>query len=71
MKTKALFKPLILCTFLICLCSCQKNKTCYDEALYQAHKNDICKMDCPGVIGCDGKTYCNACIANSQGIRVK
>jgi hypothetical protein len=28
-------------------------------------------MDCPGVVGCDGKNYCNECIARTQGIRVK
>jgi hypothetical protein len=27
-----------------------------------------CTKDCPGVCGCDGKFYCNACIAHSEGI---
>ena len=51
--------------------SCNKDKSCYDEALYQKHKNDICTMDCPGVVGCDGKTYCNECIARTKGISIK
>ncbi|MBU6205839.1 MAG: hypothetical protein ACK5AS_08900 [Bacteroidota bacterium] len=51
--------------------ACKKNSSCYDEVLYQKHKNDICTMDCPGVVGCDGKTYCNECIARTKGIRLK
>lgn len=51
--------------------SCNKNKNCYDEALYQKHKNDFCTMDCPGVVGCDNETYCNECIARTKGIRLK
>ena len=52
--------------------SCSKDKSsCYSEVLYQQHKNDICTMDCPGVIGCDGKTYCNECDANRKGIKIK
>lgn len=30
-----------------------------------------CARDCPGVCGCDGKTYCNACNAQSVGVNVK
>ncbi|RYD97649.1 MAG: hypothetical protein EOP54_10220 [Sphingobacteriales bacterium] len=44
---------------------------CFDKALYEAYKDKACTMDCPGVTGCDGKTYCNACIAATKGIRVK
>ena len=51
--------------------SCKKNGECFDQQLYHLHKNDICTQDCPGVKGCDGKTYCNSCIASSQGIRVE
>lgn len=29
-----------------------------------------CDDDCPGVCGCDGKAYCNACGAHAQGIAV-
>jgi hypothetical protein len=52
--------------------SCSKSISgCYDEQLYQQHKNDICTADCPGVIGCDGKFYCNECDALRHGIRLK
>ena len=50
--------------------SCDKKAGCYDEDLYQAHKDDVCTMDCPGVTGCDGEFYCNECIALTQGISV-
>lgn len=49
--------------------SCQKNK-CYDAELENRCKNQFCTTDCPGVKGCDGKTYCNECEANRLGIRV-
>jgi hypothetical protein len=51
--------------------SCKKETECFDAELYQKHKDDICLQDCPGVVGCDGKTYCNECIARTKGIRVK
>lgn len=50
--------------------SCKKENDCYDEELYQLHKDDYCTMDCPGVKGCDGKTYCNECEANRKGIKI-
>jgi hypothetical protein len=31
---------------------------------------DGCDDDCPGVCGCDGQIYCNACIAQSNGTDV-
>lgn len=50
--------------------SCNKDN-CFDEQLYQANKDVGCLTDCPGVIGCDGKTYCNECEASRHGIRIK
>ena len=47
------------------------HSSCFDQKLYAAYKDKFCTEDCPGVIGCDGKEYCNACIAASQGIRVQ
>lgn len=44
---------------------------CYDEKLFQTHKNDYCTTDCNGVTGCDGKIYCNECEANRKGISIK
>ncbi len=51
------------------LASCKKD--CFDQALYDAHHGQICTADCPGVTGCDGKFYCNECVANSEGIAVE
>ncbi|MBK7582861.1 MAG: hypothetical protein IPI67_22035 [Myxococcales bacterium] len=31
-------------------------------------KPQACDADCPGVCGCDGKFYCNACNANAMGV---
>lgn len=52
----------------LCLFSC-KEKNCYDAEM-EANHPGFCTQDCPGVCGCDGKTYCNECIANSKGIAV-
>ena len=70
MKT---FKVIFLFTALLLSCmSCKKGKsTCYDSQLYRQHKNDICTTDCPSVIGCDDKMYCNECDAQRNGISVK
>lgn len=42
---------------------------CYDREM-EANHSGFCPQDCPQVCGCDGKTYCNECIANSHGIEV-
>lgn len=62
---------LALASLLFLLPSCKKEHACFDQELYQEFKDKGCTTDCPGVTGCDGKTYCNTCEANRQGIRVK
>ncbi len=51
--------------------SCNKSTSCYDADLAKANENVFCTQDCPGFEGCDGKTYCNACIAAGHGIGPK
>jgi len=66
------FRTIILIFSVLFVFSCKKKESsCYDEQLYQQSKNKICTADCPGVIGCDGKTYCNECEANKIGIKLK
>jgi hypothetical protein len=69
-KPAACFSILLL-TALLFITSCAKDRyDCYDEQLYQQFKDRACTADCPGVTGCDGKTYCNECEANKHGIRI-
>ena len=79
MRTIKNFSLSITTLFLLLLFSCDKEKSeekyagkdpCFDSQLYEQHKNDICPDNCPGVIGCDGKTYCNGCYALREGIKV-
>ena len=61
--------PIAIFTLVVLVfASCQD---CYDKALEEQYQAINCTQDCPGVTGCDGKEYCNECIANSQGIRVE
>ncbi|OJV55576.1 MAG: hypothetical protein BGO31_19670 [Bacteroidetes bacterium 43-16] len=58
----------------IMLTACKKDgshSSCFDKKLYEEYKDKACPENCPGVIGCDGKEYCNACIAATQGIRAQ
>lgn len=31
---------------------------------------EICPLDCPGVCGCDGRFYCNTCLAHASSVDV-
>lgn len=70
MNVKIAFS-ICISVFLTLNFSCTKNNACFDQDLYNVHKNDNCTTDCPGVKGCDGKTYCNECVANRNGIKVE
>lgn len=35
-----------------------------------APRPEVCTEDCPGVCGCDGRFYCNECIAATMGVDV-
>jgi hypothetical protein len=41
-----------------------------DETGYCEPRPDGCTEDCPGVCGCDGNDYCNACMAAAAGVDV-
>ena len=76
MKSLKLLTTLLLSITLLAIVftACSKDgshSSCFDKKLYEEMKGKYCTEDCPGVIGCDGKEYCNACIAASKGIRVK
>lgn len=71
MKRNLLLFGIVLIIFtLLTALSCESaEESCYDAQM-EANHPGICKQDCPEVCGCDGKTYCNECIANSKGIRI-
>lgn len=61
-------KSLLLLFTVLSLLACEKKSNCYDAQLEKDMKDKFCTMDCPGVIGCDGKEYCNTCLMNKAGI---
>ncbi|WP_433926254.1 hypothetical protein AB3662_25340 [Sorangium cellulosum] len=42
----------------------------FDTVGQCADRPDVCTADCPGVCGCDGQFYCNACTAQMAGVDV-
>ncbi len=57
-----------LSIFGMCLFSACSKEGCYSKLIKDQHKNDVCPTSCPGVTGCDGKKYCNACEAYKNGV---
>ena len=70
MKKYFVLTIIFLLSFILFSCKKTNETGCYSKTLQEASRNLFCTQDCPGVIGCDGKTYCNACIAATQGISV-
>ncbi len=62
--------PIVVAVLVLIVTSCRKEGTCPDPQLQKQHASDACTTDCPGVVGCDGKTYCNECVARRNGVRV-
>jgi hypothetical protein len=49
-------------------CDAEDQVACYPDAPGICKpRPDVCPADCPGVCGCNGKTYCNMCVANTAG----
>lgn len=69
MKT-LLFYSLVVMGVLISACH-KGEHACYSRQLEKEYKDKFCTADCPGVVGCDGKSYCNECEANRKGIKLK
>ena len=67
-----LISSLFLLLLFFFLISCKKDvKDCFDAELQEKSKAVRCSSECPGIVGCDGKTYCNECVAGQSGIRPK
>ncbi len=60
---------LTVAAFSACFMTACTKTNCYSASIEASHRNDVCPSLCPGVIGCDGQTYCNVCEANKKGIQ--
>ena len=67
----AISTVVLLASVIIASSSCRKTTGCYDKSLEDAYRERACTMDYPGITGCDGKFYCNECVAAQHGIRPK
>ena len=69
MKFFSFIIVLILSLFVIFSCEVSE-KECVDAQLLEMHKDTTCLGICPGVCGCDNKTYCSTCEALKRGVKV-
>jgi hypothetical protein len=70
---KIIFSLILIFSFFSCKKTVESavNPSCFDAGLKEQYKNAFCTQDCPGIIGCDDKMYCNECEAARFGIRKK
>jgi hypothetical protein len=71
MNLKSTSRLLVFSLFLAFSSACKKEASCFDPELKKRFESSHCTMDCPGVTGCDGRSYCNECMAARNGIRIK
>jgi hypothetical protein len=69
--TRLLVLVILFASFSSCKKTTEPNTGCVDNALKEQYKNAFCTQDCPGIIGCDDKVYCNECEAARVGVRKK
>jgi hypothetical protein len=68
---KKIVNLIIFSATILCLNACSKDHKCFDAALKKEYENKFCTQDCPGVVACNGVNYCNECIANTAGYKLK
>jgi len=60
------------CDLSVAYCDYEGSNPCQVPALDGSGicrlRPESCPKDCPGVCGCDGKFYCNACEAHRAGV---